>query len=167
MNTCLTDHIIPKEICKFIINEYFDKVMSIRTVNRCQSVYHETNKSSWLFKYIDNLIKQNLGNNYHLLQRVTVLKYKKGDFFLRHSDGPWNSKITKNLPNHFYGGVELSDNGDYTGGEFEIEGSPVEFTQGRICTQSYDALHEVKLVKGGIRWSLHFLIYIKNKSDVI
>lgn len=167
MKRYLSSLIIPQETCEHIISVYFNKVEEVNLSYRRQKVYHEVDHGSWLFNYVDNLIKENFGKEYKLLQRVTILKYEKGDFFHKHTDGDWNSKLTKNLPEHFYAGVELSKEDSFIGGKFEIDGIPLEFKQGRIFTHSYNEPHEVTIIEDGVRWSIHFLVQLKSQSSII
>ena len=96
------------------IKDYYESRLTLQENNiRKQKNYHETDIDSWLFKLIDNLINVNIGNQYSLLERVTILKYELGDFFLKHTDGIWNSTLSNNLPFHFYGGVELSQKTEF------------------------------------------------------
>jgi len=167
MQRYLNKKVVPPDICENIISIYSDKLSNIDLSYRRNKVYHETNSSSWIFNYIDNLIKENFGDEYKLLQRVTILKYESGDFFHKHTDGDWNSNLTKNLPHHFYCGIELSKENDFNGGKFEVDGVQLEFKQGRIFTHSYNEPHEVTMVKDGVRWSIHFLVQLKTESNII
>ena len=141
------------------IKSYYDSKLSLEENEiRKQSNYHETDNNSWLFSLIDNFIKKNIGNQYDLIQRVTILKYVKGDFFLKHTDGIWNSTLDSKLPFHFYGGVELNNKTEFEGGEFFIKDNNVEYFKGRLFTHGFEDSHGVNEVKKGTRWSLHFLI---------
>lgn len=167
INRYLLKSTLSEDICKKIISLYDDKLIPMRKTYRSQKIYHETNTQSWLCKIIDKLIKENLNDNYQLLQRVTILKYEPGDYFAKHTDGEWNTLLTPNLPNHFYGGIELSKEDSFIGGEFEIEENVNIFKQGRIFTHEFDDLHEVKKVIKGVRWALHFLIRHNHTPRII
>ena len=152
--------LLDNEICEKIKNIYEEKLVKSYVHNlRKQMVFHERELSSWLFQHIKKFIKDNLGNDYHLIERVTVLKYNKGDFFKVHLDGPHNTTLNPSLPHHFYGGVEISNENDFTGGEFIIDDNPVPFVKGRLFTHGFETLHGVNEVVNGIRWSLHFPIH--------
>lgn len=159
---------ISDEDCIKIINSYESKLSLQENDIRRQSNFHETNKDSWLFKLINQFIKNTIGNKYFLIERVTILKYTSGDFFLTHRDGDWNSSLSNyKLPYHFYGGLELNEKAEYEGGEFYINSSTVEHRKGRLFTHGFSDLHGVKKVKSGIRWSLHFLIGGPNIQSLI
>ena len=157
------NHVLfPDELHKRIKREYEDKLDYINDDLRNLYVYHERDDNSWLWKEVAPFIHKNLGINYKLIQRVAVLKYEKGGYFKEHSDGPYNSSIAeysgKRIPYHFYGGVELSSESDFKGGEFITDGKAVEFRLGRMFTHDFDTLHEVKEVTEGTRWAIHFPI---------
>ncbi len=144
--------------CKKIKDLYVSKLIFQESSIRKQKNYHETDTNSWLYNFIDNFIKKNIGDKYSLLQRVTILKYEQGDFFLKHTDGIWNSTLSKELPFHFYGGIELSERKEFDGGEFFIKDKKVDYLKGRLFTHGFEDSHGVEKIKKGIRWSLHFLI---------
>tara|TARA_R100000734_G_C3288259_1_gene80544 strand:+ start:222 stop:725 length:504 start_codon:yes stop_codon:yes gene_type:complete len=150
--------ILPEFVCREIKNRYESKLIFQENSIRKQKNYHETDPDSWLYNFIDDFIKKNIGNEYSLLERVTILKYEQGDFFSKHTDGIWNSTLSKDLPIHFYGGVELSEKKEFEGGEFFIKDKKVDYLKGRLFTHGFEDSHGVEEVKKGIRWSLHFLI---------
>lgn len=154
------------EICEKIINEYSSKVTLIKSNIRSQKNYHERDKKSWLYTYIDKFIKINIGNNFQLIERVTVLRYDKGDYFIEHVDGPHNKGMNSTLPPHFYGGVELNNKSEFEGGEFFIKGNNVSFKKGRMFTHGFSDSHGVTKINRGVRWSIHFLIK-NNKINLI
>ena len=98
---------------------------------RKQKNYHILDYNSWIHNCVNELISKNIGNEYCLVDRVTVLKYEVGDFFLKHKDGPYNTQLNSNLPNHFYGGVELSERYEFTGGDFFINDKNVDWWPNR------------------------------------
>ena len=138
--------------------EYDEKLKLIESKIRKQKNYHILDTSSWIHRCLNELISKNLGSGYYLVERVTVLKYELGDFFLNHTDGPSNTKRNPSLPNHFYGGVELSERNEYEGGEFFINDKIVDFKKGRMFTHGFSDSHGVNMVTSGTRWSIHFLI---------
>ena len=160
--------LLSDDICKNIISEYKDKVILAKTDIRQQKIYHERNENSLLWNEIQKLISSNLGDEYSVYSRVTILKYTKGDYFLEHTDGPSNARVRKEkyggekLKPHFFGGVELCDSNEFKGGDFYIDGKIVEYKKGRMFTHSFNDLHEIKEVTDGTRWSVHFLIHKEN-----
>ena len=156
--------LLSNEMCVEIIELYKNKVSTIQNSIRKQKNYHERNLESWLFKTIKDLVNKNLGSGYELIDRVTILKYEKGDFFLEHRDGPRNYSINNDLPNHIYGGIELCEKDEYEGGEFFIKGNKVDYKKGRIFTHGFSDYHSITEVTSGIRWSLHFVIEKKINS---
>lgn len=161
-------YLLSESICNKIIEEYLDKVSEIKTSRRKQKNYHEINPNSWIYREIQKLIKQNLGDDYNLIERVTILKYEVGDYFKEHTDGEWNSKLNRELPpTHFYGGIELCDKSEYDGGEFFIEGIDVEYRKGRMFTHGFSTTHGVRPVTRGTRWSIHFVVDKKIKKSII
>jgi hypothetical protein len=152
------DFLLSDEISNKIKLEYFNKLKPVESSIRKQKNYHILDCNSWIHNCVNELISKNIGDEYCLLKRVTVLKYEVGDFFLKHIDGPSNTQLNPNLPNHFYGGVELSERDEFTGGEFFINDKNVDFKKGRMFTHGFSDLHGVNLVTSGTRWSIHFLI---------
>lgn len=153
--------------CNLVKELYQNKLTRIENKTRAHYKYNEFDSDTWLHRKIQSLVNDNLGNDYALVERVTVLKYKVGDYFGEHSDGPWNLKFSPGLTNsHFYAGIELSDKEDFTGGEFYIEGKDVEFLKGRMFTHGFDDTHGVKPVTDGTRWSVHFIIDNADRSTL-
>ena len=114
--------LLSDEDCDSIKELYKDKLVRIEDRNafpaRAHHKYNETDPDSWLHKTVQSLITSNLGDDYYLIQRVTVLRYRINDIFGDHYDGSWNVQSNKLLTeNHFYGGVELSNREDFKGGE--------------------------------------------------
>ena len=159
--------LLSNEECDKIKSLYEDKLVLREREIRRQKNYHETENNSWLHKKVGNLIQKNLGSKYSLLERVTILKYEPGDFFSKHIDGSYNTSLSKTLPYHFYGGIELCERKEFKGGEFFIKDKNVEFKKGRLFTHGFDDSHGVKKVEEGIRWSLHFLIKEKIEKKLI
>ena len=157
-NLLLSDDSIQK-----IKNEYDGKLKLVTSDIRHHRGYHETNPSTWIYKLVNNLIKKNMGDDYSVYTRVTILKYISGDYFLNHIDGSHNTNLDPNLSEHFYGGIEMSNVGDFIGGEFFISDKNVPFKQGRLITHEFDEPHGVHEVTEGVRWSIHFPI----KKDYI
>lgn len=159
--------LLSDDVCERIKSEYEDKLTLIKSNVRQQKNHHEKNENSWIFKEIKKLVSVNLGDEYSLYNRVTILKYVKGDYFLEHSDGPSNAALrseygSEKLKPHFFGGVELCDSNEFEGGDFYIDGKLVEYKKGRMFTHGFNDLHEVKKVTNGERWSIHFLIHKEN-----
>jgi len=159
--------LLSDDICERIKSEYEHKLTFIKSDIRQQKNYHELDDGSWLFGEINKLISYNLGGEYSLYKRVTILKYSKGDYFAEHSDGPTNAYLTKQkemppLKPHFFGGVELCSKNEFVGGDFSVNGNVVNHKKGRMFTHGFSDLHEVTEVTDGIRWSIHFLILKEN-----
>lgn len=154
--------IISDNICDYIQQTYINKLQRVNIPKlRCQMVFNEKNKSSWLYSYVNEFVIDNMGSNYSLIERVAVLRYEKGDYFEKHTDGEWNTRLNKELPYHFYGGVEISNKNDFEGGEFILKNNKIDFKKGRLFTHGFDTEHGVSEVTKGIRWSIHFPIYSK------
>jgi len=154
--------LFPEELSKRIIKHYEDKLNHEDDNLRDLFLYHEKDEDSWLWKEVGPFIQRNMGMNYKLIERVAVLKYEVGCHFKEHEDGPFNSSIAeysgRRLPYHIYGGVELSNEDDFEGGEFMVANKPVEFRTGRMFTHDFNTSHEVKEVTKGTRWAIHFPI---------
>lgn len=152
------DFLLSDEYSNRIKLEYANKLEPIQSKGRKQKNYHIFDVNSWIHQCVGELISKNIGSEYYLVNRVTVLKYDIGDFFLKHKDGPANTYINPSLPNHFYGGVELSERAEFTDGEFFINDKIVDFKKGRMFTHGFSDSHGVNMVTSGTRWSIHFLI---------
>jgi len=160
--------LLSDKICKKIISEYKDKVSLIEMVNvRRQKNYHEYDGTSWVHEVVSDLICKNLGSQYKLLERVTILRYDISDYFIEHVDGPSNTKMRNDLSYHFYGGVELSEKSDFDGGEFFIKKKKVDYKKGRIFTHGFSDPHSVSKITRGTRWSIHFLILKEYQNGII
>ena len=168
MISTFDNFLLSDEFCQRIISEYMDKVSLVEMVNRRrQKNYHEYDTSSWVHSIVNNLITENLGNSYKLLERVTILKYEIGDYFIEHVDGPGNIKMRNELPYHFYGGVELSEKSDFDGGEFFIKNKKVDYKKGRMFTHGFSDPHSISKLTRGTRWSIHFLIFKEYQNGII
>ena len=81
---------------------------------------------------------------------ITLLIYKKGDFFGEHYDtSTYGSGILS-------GNYLLND--EYKGGNFILDGKKLEVGVGELFTYGREILHEVTEVTDGVRYSLHFVI---------
>jgi len=167
MESYNTPLLLSEDKCNKIKKLYNYKLILRETRIRKQRNYHETDECSWLYKLIDNFIKVNLGKYHSLLQRVTILRYDKGDYFKKHSDGNHNQSTSENLPYHFYGGVELNEKDEFDGGEFFVSDEIVDYKKGRLFTHGFEESHGVKEVTRGTRWSIHFLISDGKKTTLI
>jgi len=122
------------------------------------------------FDFVRDLITkdlQKINSNYKLSEWITFLIYKKGDYFNKHIDGPsYSSKKSNTI---LSGGYLLND--EYEGGEFVVglptrwDSSIIPKDVGKLCLFGRDVYHEVKEVKKGIRYSLHFAV--DKKKDII
>jgi len=168
MESYKTSLLLSEDECNKIKKFYNSKLIQQESKIRKQRNYHETDENSWLYKFTDNLIKANLGEDYSLLNRVTVLRYDTGDYFKKHTDGPSNTALSKiKLPYHFYGGVELSENEEFEGGEFFIKNKNIDYKKGRLFTHGFESPHGVTEVITGTRWSIHFLIFHDSSPTLI
>ncbi len=114
-------------------------------------IVKENNVYTWLWDDVNKLIKSNLGDNHFLTLWISILRYDKGDYFLKHEDSPY-----QNDDRFMSGGVELSKENDFEGGEFVINNEAVEFERGKLITHGIKTPDEIKEVTKGTRWSLHF-----------
>ena len=81
---------------------------------------------------------------------ITLLIYKKGDFFGEHYDtSTYGSGILS-------GNYLLND--EYKGGNFILDGKKLEVGVGELFTYGREILHEVTEVTDGVRYSLHLVI---------
>lgn len=106
------------------------------------------NTETWIFDFVES----KLSSQYTIKEDFRGLKYTKGDFMSLHKDGDYS---------HAYlsGGMLLND--DYDGGEFIIEGTPLDISIGEVFTFGRNELHEVKPIKSGVRYSLHFHVMLR------
>jgi len=151
-----------------ILETYKTGVFTENTLNfDIKAGYYKPKKNKWVslhsipeFSFVKNIIEEDLkkiDETYRVGNFVTLLVYERGDFFAEHKDEdkPNNSSIILS------GGYLLND--DYEGGEFIIEGKELNVKVGELFLFGRDVYHEVKKVKRGIRYSLHFgVISYKN-----
>jgi len=109
------------------------------------------NTESWIFDFVES----KLSSKYKIKDDFRGLKYTKGDFMALHKDGDYSYA-------HLSGGILLND--DYEGGEFIIEGIPLDVPIGEVFTFGRNELHEIKPIKSGVRYSLHFHVMLKEPN---
>jgi hypothetical protein len=160
MNAFFDKKIFDPELAERVKAEFIDNMAYITDleIKRYKKVSLK-DESHWLWNAVDDMLKVNIGPEYSLLQRVTILRYDPGDFFDSHQDGPWNSRVSFNLPKHFYGGIEICEKSEFEGGEFFIDDKNIPFQKGRLFTHSWDSWHGIRKLTKGRRWSLDFLIF--------
>jgi len=134
-------------------SEYYDYV---NIANLKKNIWFKINQTKE-FDFVKDIIQSDIkkiNSKYLVSDWVTFLIYEKGDFFAEHSDGTsYNSKENKTI---FSAGYLL--NTDYEGGDFIINGKKLNANIGELFYFGRDVLHEVREVKSGIRYSLHFAI---------
>lgn len=116
------------------------------------------------FSFVKDIIDRDLKNTNTDLKCsdwLTLLIYQKDDFFGLHTDDYENAK-EKIL---FSGGYLL--NNDYEGGEFMISGEKLDVATGELFMFGRKQEHEVKPLKSGIRYSLHFAIKLENSNKTL
>jgi len=102
---------------------------------------------------------KNINENYKVSNWITFLIYKEGDFFGIHKDDDLTAK-DKNDKMIYSGGYLLND--DFEGGEFIIDNQILNAEIGELFFFERHLKHEVKKIKKGIRYSLHFAIETSN-----
>ena len=115
------------------------------------------------FNFIKDIIDNDLKNvdkSYKCSEWITLLIYEKGDFFGLHKDDYLETKDRM----VFTGGYLLND--DYKGGEFMISGEKLKVTVGELFMFDRKHEHEIKPLKDGMRYALHFGVQVEqhNKS---
>lgn len=116
------------------------------------------------FSFVKDIIETDLKNinmSYKCSEWLTLLIYKEGDFFGLHKDDYLDTK-DRTL---FTGGYLLND--DYTGGEFMIGGEQLKAEVGELFMFDRKYEHEIKSLKSGMRYTLHFGVQIENKISLI
>jgi hypothetical protein len=117
------------------------------------------------FNFVRDIINRDLQNIdvRYKCGFYTLLIYQKGDFFAEHTDESTiysDSEISTSPQDEekilFTGGYEL--NREYKGGNFFVDGKELGVDIGELFYFRRDVLHEVKEVKEGTRYSLHFMI---------
>jgi hypothetical protein len=114
------------------------------------------------FSFVRDFINQDLkkiDSSYSVGNFITLLVYEKGGFFAEHKDEdrPTSSPIVLS------GGYLL--NKDYDGGEFIIEGAELNVKVGELFLFGRDVYHEIKKVKKGTRYALHFGVISNVKQE--
>jgi hypothetical protein len=150
-------HFLNIEYCNKVI-EYFDNlnqykkdIDSLKSVSRFY-VSGEDEENQWIRDDVNNLVKQNLGNEYYINSWLVVLKYEKGDYYHLHDDASYIRRWSS-------GGVELNDKSEYQGGEFVFGDEVLDVIPGQLFTHTDKEFHEVKEITSGTRYSLHFNIF--------
>jgi|14BtaG_2_1085337.scaffolds.fasta_scaffold59001_2 hypothetical protein len=153
--------------CEQIINDFLNdnQLNNFEHFNRKYKRHIITDKTLSIWESIDDLIKSNLGIEYYLSHWIIGLKYDKGDYFAKHSDGQGNDKEGYGL-RIYSGGIELSNKNDYDGGNYILNGVDSKSKQGHLFLHKPDEVHEITKVKRGTRYSLHFCIS-KSSNNLI
>ena len=115
------------------------------------------------FNFVKNIIDNDLSNinkTYKCSEWLTLLIYKKDDFFGLHKDDYLETKDRT----VFTGGYLLNDN--YEGGEFMLSGEKSQSGIGELFMFDRKHEHEIKPLRSGMRYTLHFGIQVEqnNKS---
>lgn len=86
-------------------------------------------------------------------------RYKKGDFFIRHYDTPWNHG---GLPERYFTvGIQLNE--EYEGGDFIIDSQHIMTkAKGNTVMWGVEVPHEVSLITQGIRETLICFIDVES-----
>lgn len=167
-----------KEDCSYI-KSFFDESLAIDGNTPKYFTYGETTvkitkKVSGLCCDIQNTSLANF-----ILQRinylniksinsdsVSIIKYSEGDYFGKHRDISRNGygAVYKTLV------IQLSDESEYTGGEFCIEEEPQSKQQGCCILFLSSKEHEVRKITSGVRYSLTIFLnytdFINDKSII-
>lgn len=137
------------DIIKFIENKTHLRIENEK--NHYTKISLNRNTESWIFDFVES----KLLSKYKIKNIFRALKYTKGDFMALHKDGDYGHA-------HLSGGILLND--DYEGGDFIIEGKKLEIPIGEVFTFGRNELHEVKPIKSGVRYSLHFHVMLRERN---
>ena len=116
------------------------------------------------FSFVKTIVNDDLKNvdkTYKCSEWLTLLIYEKDDFFGLHKDDYLDTKDRT----VFTGGYLLND--DYTGGEFMISGEQLKTEVGELFMFDRKHEHEIKPLKNGMRYTLHFGVQIETKISLI
>lgn len=104
---------------------------------------------------IDFVLERLSQLNIRSINGVKITKYSKGDYFAPHHDFNSYGKgaVYKTLV------LQLSDPHSYVGGDLYVEGKPQPREQGAYSLFLSSAIHEVKLVEEGTRFSLVVFLF--------
>ena len=113
------------------------------------------------YKWFINLIKKDVKRtnpNLELSEWITLLVYKKGDYFKPHTDA-------SSYDAYLSAGYIL--NKDYEGGDYIIKGNTLNNIEiGELFTFGRDDMHEITEVTNGIRYSIHYALKNPKKSII-
>ena len=122
-------------------------------------------KNKWLvlsdfieFYYLRDVINNDIkkiNTNYQCSSFINLLVYEVGDYFNPHTDAQYSIYDDKH-PTVLSGGYLLND--EFEGGDFLIEGIPLNAKIGELFTFSRNIVHEITPVTKGMRYSLHFAV---------
>lgn len=86
-------------------------------------------------------------------------RYKKGDYFVKHDDTPWDHD---GLPKRYFTiGIQLNDG--YQGGDFVIDDlHTMEKKAGNVTLWGIEVPHEVTLITSGIRETLVMFVDVES-----
>jgi hypothetical protein len=176
--------IFSKEDCDFI-KSYWDDSVSLNTPRSSYKIdevntlsfkrkvkghyidYNDITLLNFIFKRLKKInIKPISRSSSEAQLSVKIAKYTKGDYFEPHHDFNFYGKgaIYKTLV------IQLSDPSTYTGGDLYVKDIPQPREQGSYSLFLSSDIHEVKLVKDGIRFSLTMFLQesdFTNKKSII
>lgn len=85
------------------------------------------------------------------IEPYELKRYTSEDFFGRHMDNYYS--LTVNLDRKITLSVQLSNDDEYEGGEFNILGVKNKLTKGSVLAFPSFFPHEIEAIKSGTRWS--------------
>ena len=149
-----------KEHCVKLIKQIEESDIKFESVDFPHKKHYKTDINTPMFSWFIDIIKKEvkeLNKNYIPTDWITLLLYKKGDFFNKHTDA-------SSYPGYLSAGYLLNE--DFSGGEFVIENEKLSSNIGDLFTFGRDDNHYVTPVTEGIRYSIHFSILLDKKSVI-
>lgn len=90
--------------------------------------------------------------NIDFVEPYELKKYYKGCFFGKHIDNYYS--ISEDIDRKITMSVQLSNDTDYSGGDFSVIGENFKLKRGSVIAFPSYFNHEVKMITEGVRWSL-------------
>lgn len=155
----IKENALSHSLCNELIE--FGKNNVIKGVNKYPGVFDISFHSCTL--PLENNIHANLQNVWNevinffnidveFIEPYELKHYTTDDFFGKHVDNYWS--LTKDIDRKITMSVQLSNDDEYTAGEFVVLGEKIKLKQGDIiCFPSYFP-HWVEKITSGNRWSL-------------
>ena len=155
----IKENVIDNELCDEIIHFGIDNV--VRGINKYSHIFDISFHSCLL--PLNHQVHTSLQNFYKeansffkfdisFVEPYELKRYTKNDFFGKHIDNYYS--LTIDLDRKLTISVQLSNDDEYEGGEFNVMGTKHKLKKGSVISFPSYFPHQVESISSGTRWSL-------------